>query len=91
MIIALLGLILTAGSPTTAATQARLDGLVHKCMAGHVIRLTAQSPTEVIIDMIHVERAPTPSERRLGDCVLRGISGMPDLQFGFLGNAAIGG
>lgn len=80
----LLFMVLSTGD--AAATQGRLDRLVHSCHAESVVRLIAHSSTEVIIDLRVTNRAPSLSQSRTFDCVLNGMRGMPDLQFGLIGN-----
>jgi len=86
MIIALALAAAATGPADAAATQIRLDALLHKCSAEGIMRLTAQSGRQVIITMAQPERAPTASENRQVGCVLAGTQRMKDLQFGFLGN-----
>jgi hypothetical protein len=78
-------------SDDVQATQNRLDKLVHVCAAEAVVRLIAQSSTNVIIDMKRVDRAPSSDENRRFKCVLKGMRRMTDLQFGFIGNEAYDG
>lgn len=80
-------LALTAAPADPAVTQGQLHRLIHRCAAERIVRLTAQSRTEVIIQMLHVERAPTASENRRFECVLTGMKEMAGIQFRFLGNA----
>jgi hypothetical protein len=78
------------GQGLTADTQGRLDRLVNGCSATKVVRLTAESPREVLMTPLNAERAPTDDENTQFTCVLQGMQSMPDLKFGFLGNAAVG-
>jgi hypothetical protein len=88
MLTALTTLALAAAPTGAAVTQAQLDRLVHKCAAEKGVRFVAQSRTEVIMQMLHVERAPTASENRRFECVLAGMKKMRSVQFFFIGNAA---
>ncbi len=79
------------GQGPIADTQSRLDQLVNGCSATKVVRLTAENPTEVLMASLNAERAPTDDKNTQFTCVLQGMQSMPDLKFGFLGNAAVGG
>lgn len=87
----MLFLLLASTTADVSATQVRLDELVHRCDAQKVVRLVAKSRTEVVIDMMIVRRAPSQRENQRFSCVLGGMQRMPDLQFGFIGNEALGG
>lgn len=78
------------GQGPTADTQGRLDRLVNGCSATKVVRLTAENPAEVLMAPLNAGRAPTDDENTQFICVLQGMQSMPDLKFGFLGNAAVG-
>lgn len=90
MIFLLALLLFDNGQGPTADTQGRLDRLVNGCSATKVVRLTAESPREVLMIPLNAERAPTDDENTQFTCVLQGMQSMPDLKFGFLGNAAVG-
>lgn len=67
-------------------TQQRVDGLVTECKAANIVTLHAESEKQVAMHMMKIA-APSKSENEKFDCVLAGMKAMPDLEFGFLGNA----
>lgn len=84
----MIALLLAATAVGAATTQARVDQLVQQCAAEKVVRLTAHGGAEVLISMKIVNRAPSLSENKKFECVLRGMRQMRGLQFGFMGNEA---
>ncbi|MBC2665819.1 hypothetical protein H7F51_09810 [Novosphingobium flavum] len=75
----------------TAIVQERINELVRRCHASEDIRFVAHPGNEVEIQLLTRSAALTTVERRRLTCVFDGLKSMPELSFGFIGNASPNG
>ena len=83
----LLCFLLAEVTDDTEAVQRRLNGLVTQCNAYAEIQFVAREGGEVEIKLLTDSIELTSKEKRHLNCVFNGLKTMPELSFGFIGNA----
>lgn len=67
--------------------QQRVDELVKRCHASEDIRFVAHGGNEVEMQLLTKSAELSAGKRHRLTCVLDGLKSMPELSFGFVGNA----
>jgi hypothetical protein len=82
---------LSSPSSDTIAVQQRVDELVKRCRASEEIRFVAHGGSEVEMQLLTRSVELNTGEKQRLTCVFDGLRSMPELSFGFIGNASPGG
>jgi hypothetical protein len=83
----LFSFLLAAVTDDTEIVQRRLDGLVNRCDAYAEIQFVAREGGEVEMKLLTDSIELTSKEKQHLNCVFNGLKSMPELSFGFIGNA----
>lgn len=84
-------LMLTSSQNGTMIVQRRVDDLVERCHASEDIRFVVHDGNEVEMQLLTQSAKLSVGERHRLTCVFDGLKLMPELSFGFIGNASPSG